>query len=61
MKHGKCPYQPGELNSKVADTLEMSRLYGIWKIAYDEKHLNRNYTCMGAKLIPMLDLEHIKD
>ena len=61
IKAGHCPHKPGEIVSKVKDTLDLKKLYGIWKVYYDEKFLNHNFTCMGTKFIPLQDLEHVQD
>jgi hypothetical protein len=57
IRGGHCPHQPGSLASKVKDNLNHTRLAGIWKVAYDEKILNHNFTCMGTKMIPFADFE----
>ena len=48
MKVGHCPFKPGALNSKV-DDFKFSELAGIWKVVYDEKSLNDNFTCPGVR------------
>ena len=45
---GHCPYQPGELNTRVSD-FDYKKLAGVWKVVYDEKELNDNFTCSGIR------------
>lgn len=47
-KSGHCPYKPGDIKSKVSN-FNFTRMTGIWKVAYDEKELTQNFTCMGAR------------
>lgn len=57
MKEGKCPFRPGDLKSKLNETLDLKRLNGTWKIIYDEKKLNDRFSCLSVKFIPQEDVE----
>jgi len=48
---GKCPLKPEEVPTNVKDKFDIHKIDGIWKLLYDEKQLNDNYTCMGAKFL----------
>ena len=53
LSEGKCPYQPLDIKTKFSDFFDHQILDGIWKVIYDEKSLNKNYTCMGTKFIDL--------
>lgn len=50
IKPGRCPYKPGELKSRVKDSLKPEKLDGVWRVIYDGKEMNQNFTCQTLKL-----------
>ena len=56
-EQGKCPYKPGDIQSKVGASFDFQKMEGIWKIIYDERALNDNFTCMGAKFMNVADFD----
>ena len=57
IEDGKCPYQPGDIQSNVAATFDFHIMEGIWKVIFDEKTLNENFTCMGSKFMNVIDYD----
>ena len=48
---GHCPFKPGEIKSKVKDTLDYNRIQGQWINYFDEKDLTNRFLCMSAKFM----------
>jgi len=51
VEDGRCPMQPGEIASRVAQSLEYKKLQGSWIDLYDEKELADQFLCMSAKFL----------
>lgn len=46
---GKCPYAPGDLESKVKDTIDLRLMAGPWINIFSEKDYNKALKCLGYK------------
>lgn len=48
---GKCPFRPGEVQSKVKADLDYSKLQGMWINMFDEREIKDHFLCMSLKLL----------